>query len=398
MAQGRRDALWLALILASVGALGVPASSRAADFKWRGLLDLVAAEQSPAFETNTLTRGDDPFDPYRLRLFADAQVDEHIQFLGQLVLDDASEVYVDGAYVIVTPWLDRDLRLLAGKIPWAIGTWAPRTYSNKNPLVGTPLIYQHHSSLLWYEIPPNADALLAAAGTGQSGVNYFGYSEGPGMPVIDDSYWDVGLTLAGSQRPFEYALGVVAGAPGWGSTSKDDNSGKSVLGRIGIAPIPELRVGVSGSYGPYLHHKLNPLLPAGHDVNDYAQKLVMADLEVLLGHVELRAEGVHNVWETPTVGDLDVDGGYAELKLATSSGAYLAGRWDVERFGEIEDSSGLSHPWDWNVTRLEVGVGYRVTRDVAAKLVYQRTRLETTDPNDDDPTPSIFGAQLSVGF
>lgn len=376
-----------------------PAAAGATDVSWRGLLDLMLTEHSPAFESNQLTHGDDPFDPYRLRLFTDARVNDNVQFLGQLVLFDnpmGSNLYVDGAYVIYTPWLQRDLRLMAGKLPWAIGTWAPRTYSNKNPLISAPLMYQYHSSLVWYALPPNADALLAAAGTGQTGVDYFGFPMGVGMPVIDDSYWDVGVTLAGSQRPFEYALGAVAGAPGWGSTAKDDNSGRSVLARVGIAPVPALRLGMSASYGPYLSQTLDPQLPPGHSVDDYAQKLVMADLEIEIAHVELRAEGVHNTWETPTLGDLDVDGGYGELKVSTSSGAYLAGRFDIERFGKITSSSGDRYPWDWDVTRLEGGVGYRLTREATAKLVYQRTVLDV--PDGDDRVLSIVGGQLSIGF
>jgi len=396
MAHGRTRVRALPFALAL--ALCAPNPVDASDFAWRGLLDLVVAEHSDAFQLNKLTRGDCPFDAYRLRLFTDARIGDRVQVLGQLVLDDGSGIYVDGAYVIFTPWAERDLRVMAGKQPWAIGTWAPRTYSNKNPLIGTPLMYQYHSSLLWYAIPPNADALLGAAGTGQSGVNYFGFAMGPGMPVVDDSYWDVGITLAGSQRPFEYALGVVAGAPGWGSTQKDDNSGKSVLGRIGFTPIPALRVGVSGSYGPYLNEKLNAQLPPGKTVNDYAQKLLMADLELQAAHVELRAEGVHNTWETATVGDLDVDAGYAELKYSMSSGVYLAGRYDIEQFGDITDSAGLEHTWDWNVRRAEAGVGYRITRDATAKLIYQRTRQDVNQPSEDHRDQSIVGAQLSFGF
>jgi hypothetical protein len=318
--------------------------------------------------------------------------------LGQVVLDDASGLYVDGAYVIYTPWLARDLRLMAGKLPWAVGTWGPRTYSNKNPLVSAPLIYQYHTSLVWFTVPPSADALLAARGSGQSGVNYYGSPMGVGMPIVDDSYWDVGVTLAGSQRPFEYAFGAVAGAPSWGSTHKDDNSGKSVLGRMGIAPFPALRVGVSGSYGPYLHRWLNSTLPAGKSVNDYAQKLLMADLEFQIDRFELRAEGAHNTWESPTVGDLDVDAGYVELKVAAFAGAYVAGRYDVEQFGKIEDSSGADHPWDYDVDRLEVGAGYRLTRDATAKLVWQRTKLDDDQPGEEDRELSILAAQLSIGF
>jgi len=392
MVHGRRWGCALALLLLS------PVSATAADFKWHGLLDLMLAEHGPAFDYNKLTRGDNPFDPYRLRLFTDAQMEDHVQVLGQFVYDDASGIYVDGAYIIYTPWLDRDLRFSAGKLPWIVGTWAPRTYSNKNPLVSAPLMYQYHSTLLWYAVPPNADALHATAGTGQLGPDYFGFSFGPGMPVIDDSYWDVGINISGSQRPFEYAIGLSAGTPSWGSTQKDDNTGHSVLGRIGFAPSPALRLGVSASYGPYLHDSLDPDMPPGKTVNDYAQRLFMADLEVQMAHVELRAEAMRNTWMTPTVGDLDVEGGYAELKYSMSSGAYVAGRYDVERFGEIANSSGVDHTWDWNVTRVEGAVGYRIARDATAKLVYQWTQQDNDNAGADDPEFSIVGAQISIGF
>jgi hypothetical protein len=162
--------------------------ARAADLRWSGLLDLVAAEHTDAYVLNTLTHGDNPWDAYRLRVFAESQVDDHLQVQGQFVYNDGSNVYVDGAYVIFTPWASHDLRLMGGKQPWMIGTYAPRTYSNKNPLIGTPLMYQYHTSLQWHGIPANADVLLGASGTGQSGVKYGGGPQGQGMPIVDENY------------------------------------------------------------------------------------------------------------------------------------------------------------------------------------------------------------------
>jgi hypothetical protein len=396
-----RLASCVALVAALASTAVVPA--RAADIQWTGLLDLVAAEHTDAYFLNTFTHGDNPWDAYRLRLFIESQVNDHVQVQGQIMYDDAlgifiSGIYVDGAYVVFTPWTERDVRLMAGKMPWIIGTYAPRTYSNKNPLIGTPLLYQYHTSLLWHDVPPNADALLAAAGSGQTGVTYTTFSEGPGIPIVDDSFWDVGIVLVGSQRPLEYSVGVTAGAPSWASTDAEDNSGKTLLGRIGFAPTPQVRLGVSGAYGPYLLDALDPTLPLGKTVNDYPQALFMADLEILVGHAELHAEGAHNRWATPTVGDLDVDAGYVELKYGLSAGLYLAGRWDMEQFGKIRDSGGVEHPWDWNVTRLETGLGYRVTRDITTKATYQRTERGGGDPTVENHTDSIFGAQLSIGF
>jgi hypothetical protein len=390
----------LSLLVASSTALAAlaPTPARASDFSWHGTLDLVAAEHTRAFQLNTLTRGDNPLDPYRLRIFAESQPNDRLQVLAQFVFDDASGLYVDGAYAIFTPWAERDLHVLAGKLPWAIGTWAPRTYSNRNPLIASPLMYQHQTTMLWYDLPPNADRLLATAGSGAGGVNFFGYPEGSGMPVVDDSYWDVGATITGSARPFEFALQTTAGAPSWGSTSLDDNSGKSVMGRLGFTPVPDLRFGVSGSIGPYLAANLNPTLPPGKNVNQYDQKLLMADFELLIAHLELRAEGARNFWETPTVGELSVNTAYAELKYLLGSGFYFAGRWDTEQFGKIQSSTGDLRPWDWNVVRGEGGIGYRISRDATFKTAYQYSQFDTGVPGVEKPHQSILAAQLSIGF
>lgn len=399
-AFGMGAAAWLAvavgLALTSVWA----PLARATEFQVRGLLDVTAAQRNAAYDLNLLTRNDSPFDAYGVRLFGDARVNDHLQVFTQLMWRDESGIYVDGAYATWTPWLARDLHVEAGKIPWPIGTYAPRTYSNRNPLIGAPLMYQYHSTLLWYDLPPNADALLATAGQGQYGSNYHGFSEGRGMPIVDDSYWDVGAVLLGSAAPWEFAAGGVSGTPGWASTGRDDNSGKTVLGRVGVTPVTGLRFGVSGAYGPYLAQSaVRAKLPPGHETNEYHQRLGMADLEVLAGHVELRAEGARNRWDSPFIGGLNVTSGYAELKVTSSCGGYVAGRYDVMRFGKITDSTGARRRWDADVTRIEAGLGYRVSRDVLAKLVYQHDTLDL-DGTAGTPyrRPQFVAAQVVVGF
>ncbi len=42
------------------------------------------------------------------------------------------------------------LNIIAGKIPWSIGAFGSRALSSENPLVGRPLLYQHHTTLSWY--------------------------------------------------------------------------------------------------------------------------------------------------------------------------------------------------------------------------------------------------------
>ncbi|HET9941021.1 MAG TPA: hypothetical protein VFR25_07950 [Candidatus Eisenbacteria bacterium] len=381
------------LALAACALAPTPGRAQLPDVHVRGLLDLVAAQRSDTHELNTLSRGDSPYDPYGLRLFVDGNVNEHVDFFGQVVLRDGATPYVDGAYVLFTPFHAYDTHLMAGKIPWPIGTYGPRTYSNKNPLIATPLMYQYHTTLLWYALPPSADVLIANSGNGQYGVDYFGYPMSKGMAVVDDSWWDVGISAVGSTGPVECSMGITAGTPGWGSTVKDENSGKTIMGRIGLAPTPGLRFGVSGALGPYLVEGLNGELGPGQTVDGFYQTLGMVDAEFATGYFELRGEGAWNTWQTPTVGDLGVTTGYVEMKYHLPFGAYAAGRLDGMRFSKIEDSGGVEHPWDSNIARWELGAGYRVDRNILMKLVYQHTTMEGRDIK-----PSLFAAQGSFTF
>ncbi len=391
----KRLALWLAMLLAA-GRAPEAAAMEASDIHLRGLLDLVEAGRGPAFESNYLNDGSTYFDAYRLRLFIEAEPSARFQIFTQFIYGDPSNGRAYGAYLMFTPSPERDLHLLAGKVPWAIGTYGPRTYANRNPLIGMPLMYQYHSSLRWDQLVPSTDALLLQAGRGQYGVSYVPATASfRGMPSIYDVCWDFGLTLTGSARPLEFAVGMVNGTPGHPNTTQDENDGKSILGRLGFSPIAAIRVGVSGAYGPYLHAKLEPQLPPGRHATDYHQGLGMADVELMAGQVELRAEGFVNRWETPTVGDLWVRGGYVEGKLGFPAGFYAAGRWGTERFSEVRSSSGESEPWDYPVDRSEAGIGYRIAHGILAKAVYQRDTY--VDDGEREPY-DLYAAQLSVSF
>jgi hypothetical protein len=122
----------------------------------------------------------------------------------------------------------------------------------------------------------------------------------------------------------------------------------------------------------------------------------MADAELLVGHIEARAEAYLNTWETPTVGKLDVTGGYAELRATVTASGYVAARYEVMRFSELAGATTPSQPWDLNRDRIEAGVGYRVARRVTLKGVFQRNteHAPTGGTRHDD----LFATALSVGF
>jgi hypothetical protein len=338
-------AMPLAVVLAALTAGPGPAGAQddRPEIRIRGLLDLALAPNNDAVALNQLNAGGTPFDPYRARLFVEGKPSPHFDAFTQIHLSEQSGVLIYGAYATWTPWLDRDLHLQAGKIPNPIGTYPPRTYSDKNPVMGMPLMYQYHSSFRG-DIPvPSVDALLSEAGRGQDGVDYAGVpGDGGwrGMPVIYDFCWDVGLVALGSVRPLEFAVGVTNGTPSSSQPGRDNNGDKSIMGRLGIAPVPSLRLGVSASTGSYVPDDLEATLPVGASAERYDQTLFMADAEWTWDRYELRGEAIFNTWETPFAGDLEVTGYYVEGKVAFAAGAWVAARYDQLLFDEVTPTVG----------------------------------------------------------
>jgi hypothetical protein len=369
---------------------GVRAAAAQPQWKAHGLLDLGLVSSIEGRELNRLTIGDSNFDPYRVRLFLDARLSPALEIhLQTLLHEGAWSVRADGAYALWTPWEGRDLSLEAGKIPWPIGTYAPRAYSDRNWLVGTPLLYQYRTALPWARVPADADELVAAAGIAQ-----FNLDE-PFLPVIDERWWDTGAAAIGSWAPWEFALGVVQGSPSWPTPGADNTPGSSLLGRLGVVPVAGVRAGVSAADGTWMPDWAKFALPAGRHVRDYHETTLMADLELARGPFEARGEIAHRRWETATTGDLRVLGGYGEARWTHASGTWLAVRGEALRFSDVTTSAG-ERPWDDPVDRWEGVVGTRVTHEVRAKAGAQRTVRRT--PGAEFHHTDLLFASLGIQF
>lgn len=365
---GLRSGGWAVLL--TLVLLAPTAAHAETDVKVRGLLDLGLVSSTDSRRFNQLTFGDSNFDPYRLRLFLDAQLSPALEVHVQSLFAEALGVMrADGAYALWTPWPNRDLSFEAGKIPWPIGTYAPRTYSDRNWLMGTPLMYQYHTALVWNIAQLNADDVVAQAGQGQLRPDAGKYY----LPVIDERWWDTGAVALGSSRPFEFSFGVVQGSPSWPAPGNDNTPGQTVLGRLGLVPAAGIRLGVSGADGTWMPAWYSVLLPAGGSVRDYRETTLMADAEFAEGPFELRGEAVHRRWETSTAGDLDVDAGYVEARWSLSNGVWLAVRGEAMQFSDVTTAALVTRPWDDDVQRCEGVIGYRLTRDVRLKFGGQRT-------------------------
>ncbi|HZE19992.1 MAG TPA: hypothetical protein VE402_07710, partial [Candidatus Angelobacter sp.] len=98
-----------------------------------GELDLVGLSRRGEENVNVLNYGENPFHTTRVRLFADAPVQEHVHVFTEFTYDDGiSLTRLFGGFVRFSDPKGRDLHLEAGKIPLHIGAFPNRSYAPKN--------------------------------------------------------------------------------------------------------------------------------------------------------------------------------------------------------------------------------------------------------------------------
>jgi hypothetical protein len=91
----------------------------------------------------------------------------------------------------------------------------------------------------------------------------------------------------------------------------------------------------------------------------------------------VRAETVWSEWKVPAVGAPFIDGPlralatYVEGRYKIRPGLYAAARVDHLGFSEVTGSLGRS-TWDAPVTRIEIGGGYSIQRNLLLKVSWQR--------------------------
>ena len=384
MSPIRRAASALAVFL---GAGLVPAAA-AGQLTISGQLDLVGKVRSDTLGLNTALRGDSPYSPVRVRLFARHWLTDRIGVFAEVLYDSEADVRLNGAYAVLNeiagqPWLNARL----GLAPSLIGSFGLRsTYFNANPLIGVPLLWQYRTNLA-SDGTSTAAGLAAVAG-----------EPGGGTPIFYDSCWAIQWELLGEAGVFEYSIGMTPGAVS-NPIKARGVPGSQFLVRVGVSPFAGLRLGVSGAHGPYLSQPspdAGGVLPYTADPGDFDQTVLGADLELLAGAWAFNAEAHAVRYEAPLISEnLEALGGYVEARFDFLPGWYLAGRAGALFFNELvtDAQTGARTPWDRDTRRSELALGYRVTREVLVKLDWQRTAVP-----DSHFDQNLFAAQLSAVF
>lgn len=379
-----------AFVLATAMLWSVVGPVKAADVEISGLVDVVQRMGDKRTTINSNFAGDSPFSDLRVKLFVDAwpssQVGVMSEFLYDETLGSTNTFRADGAYLIFLGLGSPYLNVKAGKIPSPFGAWAPRTYSDKNPLIGLPLMYHYHTIAKNDRLPANYDSLQTYRAIRAPG-------KGGGMPILYDSCWNLGATIFGSSRRWEYNVGLSRGTPS--SMKAATNEGVQIIGRVGVKPAIGLRLGASGAYGPYLVEGAAGV-PKGMGIRDFKQRLFGVDAEYSVGHLTFNSEYVRNRWDSPNFHDgLANSSWYVEWRYTFLPGLNGAVRYSGTQFARVETGKGTREPWDSPVRRVESGLGYHFTQNARLKVIWQYTYSEDTTVG---RRVDLVAGQLSVSF
>jgi len=110
---------------------------------------------------------------------------------------------------------------------------------------------------------------------------------------------------------------------------------------------------------------------------DLAQTTWGGDVEYSHAYYLVRAEAIVSAWRVPMVkapvinDPLRAVSTSFEGRYKLAPGLYAAARVDHVGFSELAGSA-ATVPWDAPVTRVEIGSGYSIQRNLLLKISYQR--------------------------
>jgi hypothetical protein len=313
---------------------------------------------------------------FRVDLASAVKLNDRVSVLGEIRFENTGPVRPYAFYVRVRPWAKRAIDIQAGRVPPTFGAFARRIYASDNLLIGYPLAYQYLTSLRPDALPLNANELLAMRGRGWlSSFSIGNPTPANGLPLASAFRWDTGVQVHAASDSVDATASVTNGTLS-NPLFRDDNSGKQIAGRVSLHPVPGLIVGASAASGPFVSATAaRGAVGDGHD-GDFTQTAWGADIEYSRDYYLIRAETIFSQWRVPAVGAPVIDsplraiGTYVEGRYKIAPGVYAAARVDHLGFSEITGSNGPA-TWDAPVTRIEIGGGYSLLRNVLLKASVQ---------------------------
>jgi hypothetical protein len=342
----------------------------------------------------------------RLRMDASLRLGSRAALLLEGRMDNGGGPSLSAAYFRVRPFASHAFDIQLGRIPPVFGAFGRRAYGVDNPLIGQPFIYQYLTSLRSDSLPASADDLVYMKGMGWANHYPIGSETWDhGVPLVAADRWDTGVQARWAAERVTVAMAVTQGSQ-CNPRVRDDNSGKQVLGRVEVRPVLGLVLGASAAQGDYVAESAVAALPPESREASHVQQAFGLDAEFSRGHWLLRTEGILSRWFVPPVeapfvpSPLESWGVFVEARRKIRPGLYAAARFDHVGFSTLTASppegsqTPLVTPWEAPVTRVELGAGYNIRRNVVVKAaVQQNWRKETAEQSD-----MVIAAQTQFWF
>jgi hypothetical protein len=311
----------------------------------------------------------------RLGLTAALRATDRISLLGEIRSENFDHVSPFALYARIRPLPGRRLDVQIGRIPPTFGAFTRRAYSRDNPLIGYPLAYQYLTSLRPDAVPATADELLRMRGRGWLSQFSIGNTKpARGLPLVTAFRWDTGLQVSTGWRIVGIAASVTNGSASNPRVS-DDNSGKQVSTRVTVTPMTGLVIGSSLSRGEFLSRAVLNALPSPGRTG-FAQHAYGADVEYSRDRWLVRGDAVYSQWQLPLADEPLSRGRLQAVAIALEGrytivpGVYGAARAEHLTFNRISGRRGIDE-WDAPVSRVEIGGGYYLQRNVVARISWQ---------------------------
>jgi hypothetical protein len=341
---------------------------------------------------------------YRLRLFADIFLGDHVYSLvevrsdrGHAPTDDDPRARLEQAFVRVSGG-GGTAGVQLGRFASPFGAYSLRHLSTDDPFLRPPIGYDYRTVMSRTLAPRDEDLLLQW----RHATEFF---RKPGVPPVWDVPYQWGGMLFGRLGPIDARVAAMnsspSSAPDAWDISRDGFENPSVVAALRTRPWADLDVGVSFSKGPWMEPltggAINPRTPGADPpgFRDFDQEIVSVDLAYARGPVTVRAEAMLDRWEVPNIVDRPTERIYhLEVQSDLWPGVYIAGRVGHIDFLPLANGQAEAVEWDHDVTRLEASIGYRYARNVGLLL----SGFEQLQSGASDADSRVVGLRLWWAF
>ena len=328
-----------------------------------------------------------------LTLKLDAAYGDRLTFFGKFRTDKgfdpgehSNDYRVDEMYVrtVLAPGM---LDFQFGKFATVFGSFVNRHDEWDNPLITAPMLYDQTTSVLDTFILPTAAGFAAIRNQPDDPTTWVPVIWGPsynpsGAFFVTMGQWDLAVQASSqalSSRPetWDYL----------------DFSRPSFTSRLGWRPDASWSLGMSGSVGPYLDSEAAGFLPPGKALRDYDQITVGGDAAWAWHDWQWSGEFIFSRFQVPNAGNADTFSWYLESKYQITPQLFAAARWNQQVYNQINTATGPQN-WDNDEMRLDLGLGYKWSKNFLTKIQYSWQHQQTSFQNGSQ----MFALQLIFRF